>query len=361
MKISEITYNLPPDRIAKYPPVIRGDAKLLVLHRETGKIEHRQYKDLAEYLDTGDLIIRNNTKVIPARLHATKENGAQIELLLLEKHLNLPYTPNSPTSEAIYRGTLHAGDTLLCHGVSLTVSNITTHGTVVIQSERNLYDLAQEHGEAPIPPYLKREATDDDKQRYQTVFAEDPGSVAAPTASLNFTDELEQQLRDKGVEIEELTLHIGRGTFLPLKTQNIEDHNMHQEYYSIPPETIIAIKNILSPNLPHPPKIVALGTTVTRALEHASPVILDLLRQSEANPDPESKTEPISAEADIFIYPGYEFKIIDALLTNFHAPKSTVLLLAATFAGKDNLLNVYNEALKNDYRFLSYGDSMLIL
>lgn len=345
MKTDEITYTLPPEKIAKYPPQTRGDAKLLVLHKDTGNIEHRQYADLPEYLQSGDLIIRNNTKVIPARLHATKENGAQIELLLLEKH---PTPPNPPV-EALYRGTLHIGDMLMCHEILLTVSEITPHGTAIIQSERNLYDLAQEYGEAPIPPYLKRDATAEDKERYQTVFAQDPGSVAAPTASLNFTDELEQQLRHKGVGIEELTLHVGRGTFLPVKTENVEDHIMHKEFYTIPTETTQAIVRTQQSNN----RVIALGTTVTRALEHAASVIPHL--------DAGSSSLPISAEADIFIYPGYEFKIVDALLTNFHAPKSTVLLLAAAFAGKDNLLNTYNEALQRDYKFLSYGDSMLIL
>lgn len=351
MRITELDYTLPPEKIAQYPPEVRGNAKLLVLHKDTGAIEHRRYVDLPEYLGKNDLIIRNNTKVIPARLYAEKDNGTKVELLLLEKHPdppNLPNTPYPPT-ETIYRGKLTPGDTLTCHGITLTVLDITPHGTALITSSPNLYDLAQEHGEAPIPPYLKREATDEDKQRYQTVFAQDPGSVAAPTASLNFTKELEQTLRNNGVLIEELTLHVGRGTFLPVKTDTIEDHHMHQEYYSIPPETITAIQHAQSSRQS---RIIALGTTVTRALEHASSVILDS--------DPESRLRPIAAEADIFIYPGYEFQIVDTLLTNFHAPKSTVLLLAAAFAGKDNLLNAYHEALKQDYKFLSYGDSMLI-
>ncbi len=349
MRITELDYHLPPEKIAQYPPEVRGNAKLLVLHKTTGNIEHRRYTDLPEYLDKDDLIIRNNTKVIPARLYAMKENDTRIELLLLEKHPNSPNLPNTPT-EVIYRGKLTPGDTLVCHDETLTVMDITPHGTARIQSTRPLIEIAQEHGEAPIPPYLKRDATPEDKKRYQTVFAQDPGSVAAPTASLNFTKELEQTLRNNGVLIEELTLHVGRGTFLPVKTNNVEDHTMHQEFYTIPPQTTQTLLNTLTTN--H--RVVALGTTVTRALEHAAPVI-------NHTPTSPNTLIPIQAEADIFIYPGYEFQIVDVLLTNFHAPKSTVLLLAAAFAGKDNLLNAYEEALANNYKFLSYGDSMLII
>lgn len=347
MKISEITYTLPPEKIAKYPPKVRGEARLLVLHKDSGEIEHKRYTDLPEYIQSDDLIVRNDTKVIPARLITKNPRGGTVELLLIESHQ--PTLQPSKTLECLYGGSVQESDQLGLEELILTVKKITEHGTVVINSPIPSTTLIEKYGHTPIPPYLKREDQPEDKKRYQTQFAEMPGSVAAPTASLNFTKELEQRLRDKGVHIAELTLHVGRGTFLPVKTENIQDHIMHKEFYTIPPETLRQFELPLK----NQRKVVALGTTVTRALEHASSVILD--------PDPESRSQSISNEADIFIYPGYKFKIVDALLTNFHAPKSTVLLLAAAFAGKDNLLNAYNEALKNDYKFLSYGDSMLIL
>jgi len=357
MHINEITYTLPPERIAKYPPKVRGEARLLVLHKDSGEIEHKRYTDLPEYIQSDDLIVRNDTKVIPARLITKNPRGGTVELLLIESHQ--PTLQPSKTLECLYGGSVQESDQLGLEELILTVKKITEHGTVVINSPIPSTTLIEKYGHTPIPPYLKREDQPEDKKRYQTQFAVMPGSVAAPTASLNFTEELEQRLRDKGVHIAELTLHVGRGTFLPVKTKNIEDHFMHKEFYTIPPETLRQFELPLK----NQRKVVALGTTVTRALEHASSVILDPLRQreSEASSDPESRPQSISNEADIFIYPGYKFKIVDALLTNFHAPKSTALLLAAAFAGQENLLHAYEEALKTGYKFLSYGDSMLII
>lgn len=347
MNINEITYTLPPERIAKHPPKTRGDAKLLVLHKDTGEIEHKQYKDLPEYLNNGDLIIRNNTKVIPARLLTKNPRGGTVELLLIESH-QLSLNPTF-TFECLYGGSTQQGDLLQLENIKLKVEGISDHGTVLINSPLQSSDLMEKYGHTPIPPYLKREDDPDDKERYQTPFAEIPGSVAAPTASLNFTDEIQALCRSKGADIRDMTLHVGRGTFLPIKTEKIEDHIMHKEFYSISPETVQGISTVKQKGR----KVFALGTTVTRALEHMARVT-----PTKAL---ESTTEPIQAEADLFIFPGYDFKIVDALLTNFHAPHSTVLLLAAAFAGKENLLSAYNEALKQDYKFLSYGDSMLII
>ena len=216
----------------------------------------------------------------------------------------------------------------------IVITKILGNGIADVESSVSLSELAQLYGEVPLPPYLHRDASEEDKKRYQTIFAKNMGSAAAPTASLNMTDELLEKLKQKGVIIKYLTLHVGLGTFLPIRSDKIEDHKMHSEWFNIPEDTIAAIKNA--------ERVVALGTTVARTLEYYAQT---------------GKTE---GEDDIFIYPGYEFKIVDALLTNFHAPKSTVLMLASAFAGWDNLKNAYNHAIEEKYNFLSYGDSMLI-
>ena len=245
----------------------------------------------------------------------------------------------------IYRGKLHENEQLTIGEAQITVQHINDDGTAVIISDTNLDCLADQHGSVPLPPYMKRVATTDDTARYQTVFAEHRGSVAAPTASLNMTAELLQKIRDKGVTIAYLTLHVGLGTFSPIKTDDLASHHMHSEYFCIPAETITAIRNAKQQGR----SVVALGTTVTRALEYAHADILD-----------NSSIKISRGEANIFIYPGYDFKVIDKLITNFHAPKSTVLMLTAAFAGWDNLKNAYGSAVENKYSFLSYGDSMLI-
>ena len=350
MNITEFDYTLPEENIAKVPPKKRGSTKLLVLNRKTGKIEHSRYYNLHKYLQPGDLVLLNDTKVLKARLLGTKQTGGKVELLILEKHKDNKF------SKVIYKGKLKQGDIVNLKTVSsqptkykITIEKLLENGIALISSNEDLEKIAQDIGTIPIPPYLHREATKEDEIRYQTVFAKILGSVAAPTASLNFTNELKEKLIAKGVEIKYITLHVGLGTFMPVRETNVEKHKMHQEYYEISSDVIKAIKKVKSSKNR---RVIAVGTTVTRALEHASNKILN-----ENLKEP----SPIRDEADIFIYPGYEFKIADVLLTNFHAPRSTVLLLASAFAGKDLLFKAYQEALNNDYKFLSYGDSMLIL
>ena len=341
MRVSDFDYDLPADRIACYPPAERGSTRLLVIERTSGEIRHAHYAELDTFLDPGDLLVLNNSRVIRARLFCQKPTGARIELMLLEKH-------EGAQERALYRGRLKAGDRLLSHGAELLVEELPEEGIARLSRPDggDVAGLFEAHGSVPIPPYLKREAEELDRERYQTVFAGSPGSVAAPTASLNITDELLGRLRTRGVGIAEMTLHVGLGTFLPIRSETFEEHVMHREFYHIPAETAMAIGAAKSAGK----RVVAVGTTVTRALEHAA----GRLSGSDF-------CKAVSGEADIFLYPGRLFRVIDALLTNFHAPRSTVLMLTAAFAGSDLLKRAYREALDNGYRFLSYGDSMLIV
>ncbi len=341
MKVSDFDYVLPESSIARYPPGERGSTRLEVLDRNTGGIRHAGYADLAAFLEPGDLLVLNNSMVVQARLFARKTTGANVELVLLEKHEGVQ-------DRVMYRGRLKRGDRLLACGSELEVLSVEGDGIAKItcRDGREVAAFFAEYGEVPIPPYLRRSAEEIDRERYQTVFAEMPGSVAAPTASLNMTGELIESIRSKGVGLAFLTLHVGLGTFMPVRAERLESHVMHREYYRIPAETAGAILRTKEAG----GRVVAVGTTVTRALEHAAPS----LQTARA-------VETVAGEADIFIYPGYAFRIIDALLTNYHAPRSTVLMLTAAFAGWGNLRKAYGEALEKGYRFLSYGDSMLIV
>jgi len=345
VKISDFDYELPEKSIALEPPKVRGTSRLLVLDKHTGNIQHQLYSNLAKFLNPGDVLVLNDTKVIKARLLAKNKDNKPRELLLLEDHHNTDFT----SRKVLYRGKIRPGEVLDISGTKVTVEDVFDGGIALVSAAVNLLDLADRSGSVPLPPYLHRDATDADTERYQTVFAREPGSVAAPTASLNFTKQLEQELRKKGVQIAYLTLHVGLGTFLPIRTEEIENHDMHSEYFEITVETIKTIQNTRN----YSGRIVALGTTVSRTLEYTAQDIMDF--------DPESNTKSITGEANIFIYPGYEFKLVDALLTNFHAPKSTVLMMAAAFATWPHLKHAYTEAIAKDYKLLSYGDSMLIL
>ena len=327
MLVSDFTYDLPEDRIAKFPPKVRGTTRLLVLNKKTGEVEDSYYKDLVDYLNPGDLLILNDTRVMQSRLYCQLPDGRKRELVVLERHGDGP-------QRVMYRGKLHDGNELYIDKNKIIVTKILGNGIAEVESGVSLADLAEKYGTVPLPPYLHRDATDDDKKRYQTVWAKNMGSAAAPTASLNMTEELLEKLQKKGVLVKYLTLHVGLGTFLPIRTDNIEDHKMHSEWYNIPKDTINEIKKAK--------RVVALGTTVARTLEYYA------------------KTGQTEGEDDIFIYPGFEFKLVDALITNFHAPGSTVLMLASAFAGWDHLKNAYDHAIKEKYNFLSYGDSMFI-
>ncbi len=348
VKVSDFTYDLPEELIALHPPKKRGTTRLIVLNRKSGETQHKLYSDFVDYVQPGDLVILNDTKVIKARLIATNNKGQTRELMLLEDHHNTDFTHR----KVLYRGKIHDGEVVTVNDVPVTVETVLDGGIAEVSAHVNLLDLAEKAGSVPLPPYMHRDATSEDTERYQTVFAREPGSVAAPTASLNFTEELQAKIIAKGGNIAYLTLHVGLGTFLPIRTDDIEGHKMHSEYFEIPAKTVAAIQQAKS----NRNRVFAIGTTVARTLEYTA----DTLLSRHPGHDPES-SQIVSGEADIFIFPGYEFKVVDGLLTNFHAPKSTVLMLAATFAGWQNLERAYLEAIKENYAFLSYGDSMLIV
>lgn len=343
MRVSDYSYDLPKNKIAQHPPEVRGESRLLVLNRANGGLTDRQYGDIGDYLKAGDVLVINDTKVIKARLLAEDTAGKPVELVLLEKHGR---DEDWHHHKVLYRGRLSIGDKLRIGDSELVVDETQEGGIASVSSTNDLDQLAESSGKVPLPPYMKRDATQEDEVRYQTVFAKEKGSVAAPTASLNMTDELLGRLKAQGVGICALTLHVGLGTFLPIRSDKVESHTMHSEYFEIPAETVSMVRVARQ----NGKRVIALGTTAARTLEYASGDIL------AAN-----VPGMISGEADIFIYPGYSFKLVDGLITNFHSPKSTVLMLAAAFAGWDKLSAAYDRAITQNYRFLSYGDSMLIL
>lgn len=339
MLVSDYNYDLPEECIAKRPPKVRGTTRLLALDRHTGEIIDSHYADLADFLEPGDLIVLNNTRVMRSRIFTELPDGRPRELVVLEKH-------DGNIDHVMYRGKLHAGDQLTVKDIAsgnktndvIAIQEILGNGTATVATNRDLTKIVADYGNVPLPPYLHRDADADDIKRYQTVWAKELGSAAAPTASLNMTKELMQKLTDKGIQIQYLTLHVGLGTFLPIRSDNVEDHQMHSEWFHIPDETIAAIESTKKSG--H--RVIAVGTTVTRTLEFWA------------------KTGKTSGEDNIFIYPGFKFQAIDALVTNFHAPKSTVLMLTAAFADWKNLKPAYEHATKSGYKLLSYGDSMFI-
>jgi len=341
MKLSNFDYKLPNSLIAINPPIIRGESRLLILNRDTGEVNDKKYSELSDYLNSGDVLVLNDTKVIKARLKTTMSDNSNRELVVLEKH---GFDNDWHRHRVLYRRKLNVGDVLNIGDVKIIVDEVQGDGLAIVKSSHDLLKVTEKYGEVPLPPYMHREATELDVNRYQTVWANEKGSVAAPTASLNMTDELLTTLKTKGVNIVYLTLHVGLGTFLPIRVDKIEDHHMHKEYFEIPCETVKVIQTAKKSGN----RVIALGTTVARTLEYSH----KLLKNTPTN---------ISGEADIFIYPGYKFQTIDGLLTNYHAPKSTVLMLTAAFAGWDKLLPAYNHAIAEKYKFFSYGDSMLIL
>ena len=340
MLVSDFNYDLPEEVIAQHPPKVRGTTRLLALNRQTGEVTDSHYANLDEFLQPGDLIVLNDTKVMRSRVFTErKSDGHPRELVVLERH-------DGEIDHVMYRGKLHEGEELIVKNVAtdkktediITIQSILGNGIATAKANRPLEEIAQDYGNVPLPPYMHRDAEPEDIERYQTVWAKDFGSAAAPTASLNMTKELLAKLEKKGVQVKYLTLHVGLGTFLPIRTDNVEEHQMHSEWFHIPDDTIKAIEDTKA----NGHRVIAVGTTVTRTLEFWA------------------KTGKTAGEDNIFIYPGFEFKVIDALVTNFHAPKSTVLMLTAAFAGWDNLKPAYDHAVKSGYKLLSYGDSCFI-
>ncbi|MDI6784708.1 MAG: tRNA preQ1(34) S-adenosylmethionine ribosyltransferase-isomerase QueA [bacterium] len=346
--LSDFDYHLPKELIAQFPPEKRGQSRLLVYHRDHGRIEHRQFPDLLEYLHPTDILVVNDSKVIPARLWATEpDTGKQIELLLIHRiKENIWSALTRPAKRCQPGVTVSIGNGKMQAKIINKLAGSRREIEFTYNGDWN--QLLAELGEMPVPPYIKRnsdkiELKQLDKSRYQTIYAKYNGSIAAPTAGLHFSEELLQKIQEKGVQIVAVTLHVGPGTFQPVRTERIADHKLEPEYYLVPKETA----EIINTAKRNKQRIVVVGTTATRTLETVA--------------DENGLVHPKEGWAGIFIYPGYEFKIVDILLTNFHLPQSTLLMLVSAFAGKEKILQVYQVAIREKYRFYSYGDAMLIL
>lgn len=339
MELSEFNYYLPEELIAQTPITKRDESRLMILNKETGEIEHKIFRNILDYLEPGDCLVRNNTKVIPARLYGKKDTGANVEFVLLK---NI----EGDIWEAMVRpgNKLHVGAKVI-FGDGLLQAEILETLQDGTRKVKFFYDgifneILDKIGLMPLPPYIHESLQDND--RYQTVYAKYEGSAAAPTAGLHFTEELLQEIEKKGVEIANVTLHVGIGTFRPVKEKNIEEHHMHTEHYYIKESDAKKINKAKESG--H--RIIAVGTTSCRVLETVA--------------DENGKVKATEGDTQIFIYPGYKFKILDGLITNFHLPESTLLMLVSALAGKENIMNAYNEAVKEKYRFFSFGDAMLI-
>ena len=340
MKTSNFDYELPERLIAQHPAEKRDHSRLLVMDKYTGEIEHRIFKDIIEYLHEGDVLVVNKTKVLPARIFGVKEGGsAKIEVLLLKRDEERPNTWEvlvRPGKRAKVGTMINFGEGLLRGEV---VENTSAGRKVTFYFDGIFEEILDKLGMMPLPPYIHEQL--EDKNRYQTVYAKVDGSAAAPTAGLHFTEELMDALRAKGVQIEEVLLHVGLGTFKPVDEENIEDHEMHTEFYDISEETAARINKAKEEGR----RIISVGTTSTRAMESAAK---------------NGRLLPGSGWTNIFIFPGYEWQIIDGLITNFHLPKSTLMMLVSALSKREFILNAYHEAVKEEYRFFSFGDAMFI-
>ena len=341
MKTSDFYYDLPKELIAQDPLEDRSSSRLLVLHRKSGRVEHRVFTDIVEYLKPGDCLVRNNTKVIPARLYGTRvDTGATIELLLLKRMENDVWeTLVKPGKKARQRAVISFGDGILTG----EIIDVKEDGNRLIQFryEGIFEEILDQLGQMPLRPYITH--TLKDKNRYQTVYAKYEGSAAAPTAGLHFTEELFRKLEEKGVLVANVTLHVGLGTFRPVKVDDVSKHHMHTEFYQVTKEEADKINKAKQAG----GRIVCVGTTSCRTIESAA--------------DENGVLKPGQGDTDIFIYPGYSFKMMDVLITNFHLPESTLLMLVSALAGKEQVMRVYEEAVQERYRFFSFGDAMIIL
>ena len=341
MKTSDFFFELPKEQIAQDPLPDRSASRLMVLHRKTGEIEHRTFADIVQYLREGDCLVRNNTKVIPARLFGTREDtGAVVEFLLLRRiRENVWETLVKPGKKAREGANIRFGGGLL-RGAIIEVKE-DGNRLIRFSYEGIFEEILDELGQMPLPPYITHKLAD--KNRYQTVYARYDGSAAAPTAGLHFTEELFGRLEDKGVVVANVTLHVGLGTFRPVKVEDVANHQMHEEHYFIEPEEAEKINRAKREG----GRIVCVGTTSCRTVESAA-------RE-------DGFVQVVEGDTDIFIYPGYRFRVMDQLITNFHLPESTLLMLVSALAGKDFILRAYHEAVREGYRFFSFGDAMLIL
>ena len=341
MKTHDCYYDLPKERIAQTPVEPRDHSRLLVMDRFTGEMEHRHFYDIVDYLRPGDLLVINDSRVLPARLYGVKEDtGAHMELLLLEQKGNQVWECLAKPGKKAKPGTkLIFGDGLLTG----EVVEVKEDGNRMVQftCDGNFYAVLDQIGQMPLPPYITEKLQD--KERYQTVYSKELGSAAAPTAGLHFTPELMDKIRAMGVDFASVTLHVGLGTFRPVKAEEVTDHKMHSEHCLLPQETADKILKTKA----NGGRVIAVGTTSCRTLESVATFT--------------GKIQPWEGYTDIFIYPGYEFKVLDGLITNFHLPESTLIMLVSAFAGREHILHAYEEAVKLEYRFFSFGDACLFI
>ncbi len=345
-KISHYDYTIPKHLIAQHPTAKRDESRLLILHRKSARIEHRKFYDIIEYLNCGDVLVLNDTKVAPARIIGYRTTGGRVEGLIIKEILEntweilLQSNHGLKESESLCFGNNTVIGRLVCR-------NDTGSWTIKFEDRRKFIEMLENSGRMPLPPYIKRDPEDkssgtDDEERYQTIYAKKMGAIAAPTAGLHFTESILQELTNKGIKIVYITLHVGLGTFKTIKEEDFRQHTIHKEFYNIPEAAIASINKAKSLGK----RIIATGTTTCRVLE-------TLARNNT--------TKKISGWTDLFIYPPYKFKLTDSLITNFHLQRSTLILLVSAFAGGENIASSYEEAISLGYRFYSYGDCMLIL
>lgn len=340
MKTSDFDYNLPEASIAQTPAEPRDSSRLLVLHRDTGTLEHRIFREVGEYLRAGDLLVLNQTRVIPARIYARKETGGRVELLLLRRRDTL-------TWEALVGGKgLRIGKKVRVEdGPEAEIIELLDGSERLIRFSEPIEPYFSKVGNVPLPPYIHEKLSD--PERYQTVFAREPGSAAAPTAGLHFTPRLLDELQAKGVKIAYVTLHVGLDTFAPVTEDNPEEHKIHTEWCELPQETADLINQTKQAG----GRVIAVGTTSVRTLESAASLQSPVF----------SEIPPFIGPTSLFILPGYQYKVVDIMITNFHLPKSTLLMLVSAFAGREKVLETYQTAIQEGYRFYSFGDAMIIL
>ena len=340
MKLSDFSFTLPEHLIAKYPTEERSASRLLHLDGESGQVEHKMFKDILSLVNPGDLLIFNNTRVIPARLKGQKETGGQVEVLIeriLSDHTALAHVRASKAPKPGTKLTLEGAIEANVIGRKDALFHLEFAGG------ENVLTLLEAHGHMPLPPYIDRPDEDSDKERYQTVYNEKPGAVAAPTAGLHFDDDILAALKSHGVNFAFVTLHVGAGTFQPVRVDNINEHQMHAEYAEVDQSVVDAIVATKAAGQ----RVIAVGTTSVRSLESAA----------QANG---GAIAPFFDDTEIFIYPGFKFNVVDAMFTNFHLPESTLMMLISAFAGRSHVMSAYQQAIDEQYRFFSYGDSMFI-
>ncbi|HIF9356479.1 TPA: tRNA preQ1(34) S-adenosylmethionine ribosyltransferase-isomerase QueA [Photobacterium damselae] len=345
MQVSDFDFDLPDELIARYPQPERTSSRLLQLDGNSGDIAHKTFKDVLDLVNPGDLMIFNNTRVIPARMFGRKASGGKLEVLvermLDEKsilaHVRASKSPKPGTELLLGENDEYSAEMVARHDALFEIR---------FNSDKTVLEILDEVGHMPLPPYIDRPDEDADKERYQTVYNAKPGAVAAPTAGLHFDDALLAALKGKGVNFAFVTLHVGAGTFQPVRVDNIDDHHMHSEYVEVPEEVVTAINETKA----NGGRIVAVGTTSVRSLESAAQ---DAVKNG-------TELKPFFGDTEIFIFPGYQFQLVDVLITNFHLPESTLIMLVSAFAGYEHTMNAYKDAVANQFRFFSYGDSMFV-